>query len=234
MGNTLTGSVAECTIPAEIHAITDAYKYQERIPTQEVQIVNKKILTFMKLLLIPILIIAVLVGCGKTDKKTFTQSVTKPTIDIWAAAASGNIKAINQHVAINTNLNAKEPRGGSTPLILSSIFGQTKAAKVLIEKGAIINIQNNDGTTALHAAAFFGWPKTVKLLLDNEANVNATNVRGETSLQIVSYEWNEELEGLYKSFGQTFGTPTDLGRIKTNRLKITDILRKHGGSTPIR
>ena len=192
---------------------------------------NKKMLTFMKLLLIPTLIIAVLMGCGKTDKNSSTKA---PTIDIWAAAASGNIKAIDQHVAVNTNLNAKEPRGGSTPLIVASIFGQTKAAKVLIEKGAIINMQNNDGTTALHAAAFFGWPKTVKLLLDNGANVNATNVKGETSLQIVSGEWNEELEGVYKILGQIFGTPTDLGRIKTNRPKITDILRKHGGSTPIR
>ena len=66
-----------------------------------------------------------------------------PDVDIWKAAASGNIAASNQHVAAGAGLNVKEPSGGSTPLIVAALFGQTEAANLLIQKGANVNIKNN-------------------------------------------------------------------------------------------
>ena len=159
-----------------------------------------------------------------------TVAVKEGGVDIFAAAGSGNIKAINQHVAAGAGLNVKEPSGGGTPLMVAVLFGQTEAAKLLIQKGANANIKNNDGATALHIAAFFGHPEVVKLLLAKGADVNARNKKGETALDNVAGMWSDELEGLYRFFGQIFGLPVNdvwLEKIKANRPIIADILRDH-------
>ena len=62
-------------------------------------------------------------------------------------------------------MNIKEPMGGSTPLISASLFGKTEIAKLLINAGANLDIQNNDGSTALITASFFCRLEIVKMLL---------------------------------------------------------------------
>ena len=56
----------------------------------------------MKQLLLTTIAAVVLVGCG-------------PSVDIHQAAEDGNIKAIKQHLAAGTDVNAKE-KDGYTPL----------------------------------------------------------------------------------------------------------------------
>ena len=168
-----------------------------------------------------ILVIALLVVCGQTKK----SAAAAPDVDIWRAAASGNIEVIKQHLEAGIDVDAREPPGGGTPLIVAAIFGQTEAAKLLIEKGANINAGSNDGTTPLHAAAFFCHTEIVKLLLGKGAVVDPKNVRGETPLDAVAGEWSQELEGLYKWIAELLGLQLDLERIKTTRPKIVAILR---------
>jgi len=174
-----------------------------------------------------ILVIALLVVCGQTAQSTAEEQ----TVDIWTAAAEGNIEAIKQHVSAGTDLNAKEPAGGSTPLMVAALFGQTEAARLLIENGANLNARNNDGGTALHAAAFFCHTRTVKLLLDKGADVNAKNIRAETPLDTVAGEWGPELEGIYKWIAEILQLQLDIERIKAARPKIAALLRKSHGKT---
>jgi len=155
----------------------------------------------------------------------------RPSIDIWTAAAQGNIEAIKQQLAAGAQLNGKEPAGGSTPLILAALFGQTEAARLLLEKGADLNVKNNDGSTALHTAAFLCHPETVKLLLEKGADVTAKNNDGQTPLDIVAGEWSETLEGIYRTIGGMLQIQLDLGRIKAVRPQVAELLRKHGGQS---
>ena len=159
--------------------------------------------------------------------KLFEMIKAKHNIDIWTAAATGDTKAIMLQLATGTDINAKEPAGGSTPLIIAAITGQTEAAAFLIEEGADLNAKNNDGTTALHAAAFFGHPETVKLLLDNGANVNVRNTRSETAYDTVAAKWSPELAGVYKLVGGILQMELDLERIKEVRPEIADLLREN-------
>jgi len=93
-----------------------------------------------------ILVIALLVVCGRIG-----QSVAAtPDVDIWKAAASGNIEAIKQHLAGGADVDAKDSPGGSTPLLVAAAFGQVEAVKFLIDRGANVKAQSNDGATALH------------------------------------------------------------------------------------
>jgi len=169
-----------------------------------------------------IFVIAFLGVCGQTSQSTAEEQ----TVDIWTAAATGNIEAIKQYISAGTDLNAKEPQGGSTPLIVAILYGQTEATKLLIEEGAKIDAQNNDGATALHVAAFFCRTETVKLLLNKGADVKAKNIRGETALDTVAAPWSQELEGIYKWIAELLQLQLDLERIKVTRPKIAAILRK--------
>ena len=149
-----------------------------------------------------------------------------PSIDIWKAAAQGNLEAIKQHLEAGTDIDAKEPPGGSTPLLVAATFGQVEAAKFLIEKGANVNAGSNDGATALHGAAFFCHTEIVKLLLGEGAVVDAKNIRGETPLDAVAGDWSQELEGIYKWLAELWKLQLDLERIQATRPKIAALLRK--------
>ena len=85
--------------------------------------------------------------------------------DLWTAAREGNLDVVKQNLAAGTSVNAREPQGGATPLNTAALFGQTKVAVLLIEKGADVSIANNDGNTALHLASFFAHPDVVEILL---------------------------------------------------------------------
>jgi ankyrin repeat protein len=52
------------------------------------------------------------------------------------------------------------------------VWGQEKIIQVLLDHGANINAEGDDGN-ALEAASMRGHEKTVQLLLDNGADVNA-------------------------------------------------------------
>ena len=136
-----------------------------------------------------ILVIAFLVVCGQTAQTTAEEQ----TVDIWTATATGNIEAIKKNLAAGTDVDAKQPPGGGTPLLVAATFGRAEAAKFLIEKGANVNASSNDGATALHGAAFFCHAEIVKLLLDRGAKVNAKNIRGETPLDAVAGSWSHDL-----------------------------------------
>ena len=174
-----------------------------------------------------LLVTALIVACGQITK----SAAAEPDVDIWKAAASGNIEAIKQHLETGTDVNAKESAGGGTPLLVAATFGRADAAKLLIEKGANVNARSNDGATALHGAAFFCHTEIVRLLLGKGAVVDAKNIRGETPLDAVAGDWSQELEGIYKWLAELWNLQLDLERIKATRPKIAALLRKAQAKT---
>lgn len=118
---------------------------------------------YLTLLAFAISMMACNENSATAQKQTATSSTSKvaPKIDIHAAVVSGNIEAIRQHIAAGTDINQKDTMGGSSPLITACFYVQKEIAKLLINAGADINFQNNDGSTALHVAAFFCKPEMV-------------------------------------------------------------------------
>jgi hypothetical protein len=119
-----------------------------------------------------ILTTVLLAACAQTAK----SAAAEPDIDIWKAAASGNMEAIKQHLKAGTDIDTKESPGGSTPLLVAATFGQVEAAKFLIGKGANVNAGSNDGATALHGAAFFCHAEIVTLPLHAGGQVHREGV----------------------------------------------------------
>ena len=169
---------------------------------------------------VPVFLTLAILGFAK-----YSGAADLPQVDIWKAAAHGDIEAIELHLENGTGVDTKEPLGGGTPLLVASIFGRLDTAKLLIEKGANVNAKSNDGATPLHGAAFFCHTEIVKLLLNKDADPTAKNVRGESPLDAVKGEWSPELEGIYTSLDKLWGLQLDLERIKATRSAIASLLR---------
>jgi uncharacterized protein len=157
-------------------------------------------------------LLAFLMNIACTDKKVSAQQsstaaksdVKAPDIDIHTAVITENLAALKQHIAAGSNLNEKDPFGGSSPLISASVFGKTEMAKVLIEAGADLNFQNNDGSTALHTSAFFCRPEIVKMLLDKNADKTIKNKFGATAYESVVAPFSD-VKGAYDMMGTVLG-----------------------------
>ena len=98
----------------------------------------------MKQLIITIAAVLV-VGCAKPPP---------PDISIHSATKNGNIKAVKQHLAAGTDVNAKEEDLlGWTPLHYTATSGNRQITKLLISKGANVNAINSNNDTPLDIAA---------------------------------------------------------------------------------
>ena len=66
-------------------------------------------------------------------------------------------------------------QGGYNPLHLAAAKGRHKVIVLLLDKGANIYAQDNDGNTPLHKAAANNQPKACAVLVQNNANALLTN-----------------------------------------------------------
>ncbi len=150
----------------------------------------------------------------------------KPSIGIHEAVIRGDLSLVKQHIEAGTDVNEKDPTGGSSPLITAALFGETEIAKYLIDAGADINFQNNEGSTALHTAAFFCRTEIVQALIENHADASILNNAGSTALQSVNGPF-EPVKGIYDYFRQTFkplGLQLDEDMLKSTRPVIAKML----------
>jgi ankyrin repeat protein len=153
--------------------------------------------------------------------------VKAPQIDIHTAVITGNLEALQQHIAAGTDLNEKDPFGGSSPLISASVFGKPEIAKVLIEAGADLDFQNNDGSTSLHTAAFFCRPEIVRMLLDKGADKTISNKFGATAYASVAGPFSE-VKNSYDMMGTILGPAglkLDYPYIEKTRPEIAAMLK---------
>lgn len=169
--------------------------------------------------LIALFLIAACTGQG--------DSAQPPKVDMHMAIVSGNMEALQQHIDAGTDLNKKDPYGGSSPLITAAIFDKPDMAALLIDAGADINFQNKEGSTPLITAAFFGRPEIVQNLLEKGADKNIKNKFGATAYESVSAPFNE-VKPTYDMMGKMLkpmGLELDYGQLEQVRPQIAKILK---------
>jgi hypothetical protein len=150
-----------------------------------------------------------------------------PDVDLHTAILSDNLDAVKQHIAAGSNLNEKDPFGGSSPLITAALFDKRDAVKLLLDAGADINFQNNDGSTALISAAFFGRPEIVQMLLAKGADKTIKNKYGTTALDNVSAPF-AEVKDVYDVMGNMLapmGLKLDYAYLEKIRPEIAKMLK---------
>jgi len=176
------------------------------------------------LILIVTLFIA---SCSSDAQNKAKPGVEAPTVDIHTAVVSDNRAAVQQHIEAGTNINEKDPFGGSSPLISAAVFGKPEMAKILIDAGADINFQNNDGSTALLSAAFFCRPEIVKMLLEKKADKTIKNKYGTTAYDNVAGPY-ADVKSVYEMMQQMLGPmglKLDFAYIEKTRPEIAKMLK---------
>jgi ankyrin repeat protein len=175
-----------------------------------------------------VLVAFFLQSCSQTltDKKN-ESGIEKPELNIHTAVLTGNLEVVKQHIKAGTNINEIEPMSGSTPLISAATFGKTKIAKLLIDAGADLSINNNDGATALHSAAFFCRIEIVQLLLDAKADKNVKNNFDATPRESVMGPFTQ-IKPIYEMLQQQLsplGLQLDLADLEKTRPVIAMMLQ---------
>ena len=154
-----------------------------------------------------------------------------PINDIWAATTAGDNAAIKRFLDAGVAVNAKQGRGGATPLRNAILHNHSDSARLLMERGADVTLSGPDGNTPLHLAAFFGDESLVKKLLEKGANAKTENSKGETALDIVSKDWDSQLESTYQNVGRSLNRKFDLRRLQKVRPQIASFLEKNASSS---
>jgi len=161
------------------------------------------------------------------DKVSSKSNIEAPELDIHTAVINDNMEVVKQHIAAGSDLNVRDPFGGSSPLISAAVFGKTEMAKVLIDAGVDLNFQNNDGSTALHTAAFFCRLEIVQILLEKNADKTIKNKYGATAYENVAGSFSD-IKSAYDMMGKVLGPmglTLDYAYIEKTRPEIAEMLK---------
>jgi len=163
------------------------------------------------------------VTMSSASRKPVAAAPADAASNIWAAAQSGDLAAIERHLASGAAVDAFDPDRGGTPLMWAAAKGRAEAMELLVRKGADVNAAGQDGGTSLHASAFLGHVDAVDVLLRNGAKVNAINGSGSTPLDTAVLD--EGTTRYYASLLQLELNEDGLGKRKA---AIAESLRKLG------
>ena len=113
-----------------------------------------------------------------------------------------------------------------TALIIASCQGHYEVVKLLIDEGADLDIQNDEGVTAQFCAVFFGQVEIVQLLNDAGADPEIVNSLDLTAMDLVSVDWDSTRESAVKFYKLKYQVDFDIEDIKSAHPLIMEILNK--------
>ena len=104
-------------------------------------------------------------------------------MDIFQAAATGNIGRIEELLANGADINQRD-NNDNTALHVAAEYGQEATVLRLIQTGARVNKRNYCDKTALHLAVEKGYEAIIGMLIEAGACVNQQDAYGRTALHL--------------------------------------------------
>ena len=126
-----------------------------------------------------------------------------PMLDVFEAAAFGEVDRLTELLDGDPALTTAFSADGFTPLHLSSFFGQTDAARLLVDRGAGVDARGRGWMTGtpLHSAASANHAEVAEILLHAGADPNARQSGGWTPLHASAHNGNADLTALLLDHG---------------------------------
>ncbi|XP_071109941.1 uncharacterized protein [Haliotis cracherodii] len=110
------------------------------------------------------------------------------------------------HLPLDPNCTQWVNKLGRSPIHLAAESGSSETVKLLLDKGADVSTQDDDGKTPLHMAAPRGSSETVKLLLDHGADVSTQDKDSKTPLHLAATSGSSETVKLLLAQGAHVST----------------------------
>ena len=107
---------------------------------------------------------------------------------IWFTARGGDEQAVTAWLDEGGGEDARcAERCGGTLLMTAALGGQEAMLRMLLQRGASINLQNSNGYTALMIAALNGHTPIAQALLDAKADASLQATGGITALMLAEH-----------------------------------------------
>lgn len=135
-------------------------------------------------------------------------------LDAFESSALGRCERLAQLVARDPRAVDSFAPDGFTPLQLASFFAQSEAARLLLQRGANVELEARNPTRvrALHSAAAGGATEIVERLLQAGADPNATQRGGFTPLHSAAAAGRLDMVRALLAHGADPHRTTDDGR----------------------
>jgi ankyrin repeat protein len=137
-------------------------------------------------------VIAALLRAGANPN---TRSVAMGTA-LHQAAAAGAVRSVQLLLEAGADVNAAPPKAGSSPLMFACSMERLEVVKVLLDRGAAVNLADSNGDTAIAVAAALNRPDIVRLLLAAGADKNIRNRSGKSAVDYAAANGDFELLSL--------------------------------------
>jgi ankyrin repeat protein len=114
-----------------------------------------------------------------------TASAQDPQSRLWDAAMAGDTVGIVQALDAGARVDSLDVRSnpnGRRALNWAAYNDRGPAVRLLIARGASLNLANNTGFTPVHHAAEAGSAEAMKILLEAGADITIPNIRGNLPL----------------------------------------------------
>lgn len=154
--------------------------------------------------LIVIVLLAVLVSSAKQKKLTADG-------DLLKAAADGDLDKVKRLVEEEMASVIARNNFGVSAIIQAANNGHTNVVEALVNYGANIEDESNNGKTSLHWACYWGHYSTVQLLIQKGANISAIDVEGMTPLMSATFKKHILIVKLLLRKGASVLTTNDHG-----------------------
>ena len=141
-----------------------------------------------------------------------------PELSVFEAAALGRVERLEGLLDAEPGLVSAWADDGFTPLHLAAFFRHPEAARLLVERGALVDVvaRNEElQVTPLQSAAASREEETAALLLERGADPNFRHSGGFTPLQTAAHHGNERLVELLLAHGGDRTLADDEGRTPT-------------------
>jgi uncharacterized protein len=151
---------------------------------------------------------------GKADLVDVVLDANPP-LDVFDAAAAGRTRGMEELLDAEADLARQWSSDGFTPLHYAAFFGQEEAARILLERGAEVEVVARNESirvTPLHSAAAGSHAAIVKLLLEAGADPNAAQDGGFTPLHSAAQNDDRESIEALLAAGADPSLATDAGQ----------------------
>lgn len=181
----------------------------------------------------------ILLACYYRNQEIIKQLLGyEPVLDIFEAAAVGEYDRVYDILKYTPELVNEYSPDGFTPLGLASYFGHYDIVKMLLAKGAEVNIysKNEMQVAPIHSAVSADNLEIARLLLENKADPNLIQSHGITPLHEAAGNGSPEMVKLllkYQADPEAHLTngemPEDLA-LKKNYSGVADMIKHYRSS----